>query len=92
MAEEKMDAATAQAIEIAKAMREQEKAEEARILIRSIRALGEPDSTIVLARYYYGLGSGEIGHMTGLSPPAVRMRLRRALQKLKCELTKEELL
>ena len=71
---------------------EQEKADEVHRLMRSIRALGELDSTIVLARYYYGLSSGEIGRMTGLSPSAARMRLRRALLKLKRELTKEEFL
>ena len=68
-----------------------EKAAQARELLSRIRALGEPDSTIVIARFYYGKSSPEIGRMTGMSAPAVRMRLKRILKKLKKELEKEDL-
>lgn len=53
------------------------------MLLNEIRALGEPDSVIVIQKYFYDRKSGEIGRIVGLSPTAVRVRLGRAMKKLK---------
>ena len=52
-------------------------------LVHSVLALGEPDSTIVVCRYYFGLKTKEIAKLTGLKENTVDQRLRRALKKLK---------
>ena len=52
-------------------------------LLREIAALGEPDSTIIIQKYYYCRKSGEIAAVAGLSPAAVRLRASRALKKLR---------
>lgn len=49
----------------------------------SIISLGEPDSTIVFQKYYYGRSSKEIAKMVSLTPENVRMRSSRAVKKLK---------
>ncbi|MBR4628362.1 MAG: sigma-70 family RNA polymerase sigma factor [Ruminococcus sp.] len=53
------------------------------ILISKINELGEPDSTIILQKYYYDRSSGEIAEMMSMKASAVRMRAARALEKLK---------
>ena len=53
------------------------------LLVQSVLALGEPDSTIVICRFYFGLKTKEIVKLTGLKENAVDQRLRRALKKLK---------
>lgn len=57
--------------------------ETARIILDIILSLGQPDSTIIIQKYYYKKKSGEIAEMVGLSPEAVRVRKGRALKKLK---------
>ncbi len=52
-------------------------------IIDSIIDLGEPDSTIIIQKYYYGRSSDEISHMVSLTPENVRMRSSRAVKKLK---------
>jgi len=52
-------------------------------LIQSVRALGEPDSTILICRYYFGMRTREIARMTGMKENTIDQRLRRALIKLK---------
>ena len=49
----------------------------------SIIDLGEPDSTIIFQKYYYGRSSLEISDMVSLTPENVRMRASRAVKKLK---------
>ena len=52
-------------------------------LLREIAELGEPDSTIIIQKYFYCRKSGEISAVTGLSPAAVRLRASRALKQLR---------
>lgn len=58
-----------------------------RKLLSAIKALGEPDSSIIIQKYYYNRKSDEIAAITGLTPAAVRKRCSRALQRLKQELS-----
>ncbi len=53
------------------------------LLLDSINQLGEPDSTIVMQKYYGNMNSRDIGKNLSLSPAAVRVRCSRALKKLK---------
>ena len=55
---------------------------EAEELIGAVLALGEPDSKIILYRYYFSLPSKEIAKLIGIKPNTVDQRLRRALNKL----------
>ena len=52
-------------------------------LMETVRALGEPDSEIILRRYYFGQTSKEIGAALGMKPNTVDQRLSRALKKLR---------
>ena len=52
-------------------------------LLKEIATLGEPDSTIIIQKYFYSRKSGEIAQMVGLLPAAVRLRCSRALKKLR---------
>ncbi|MBR3422254.1 MAG: sigma-70 family RNA polymerase sigma factor [Ruminococcus sp.] len=54
-----------------------------RILLRLIYDLGEPDSTIIIQKYYYGRTSREIAQIVPLSPSMIRVRSSRALKKLR---------
>ena len=54
-----------------------------RILMNKINELGEPDSTIILQKYYFDRSSGEIAELLSMKASAVRMRAARALEKLK---------
>ncbi len=56
-------------------------------LLSAIRSLGEPDSTILIGRYFYDLKSNEIAKRLRMTPGAVRVRLNRSLKKLKTLLT-----
>jgi len=64
---------------------------EAEALIGAVLSLGEPDSTIVLCRYYFDLPSKRIAGMLGFKPNTIDQRLRRALAKLN-RLTKGDIL
>lgn len=64
-----------------------ERTEENRILMECIRSLGEPDAVIIIQKYFYDRNSIEIARITGLSPPAVRMRCTRAMKRLKTALS-----
>lgn len=61
---------------------ETDQAEVRRIMLKSIEALGEPDSTIIIHKYYYGHSSMQIAKMLSMKPSAVRMRTKRAVAKL----------
>ena len=55
-------------------------------IINAIKALGEPDSIIIIQKYFYDRKSSEIGKIVGLSSIAVRARISRAMKKLKNDL------
>jgi RNA polymerase sigma-70 factor (ECF subfamily) len=63
-----------------------EKNERDRVILRCIKELGEPDSTIIIMRYYYKRNSTEIARKIGSKPAAVRKRIERALDKLRGKL------
>lgn len=52
----------------------------------AVKALGEPDTTIVTRRYYLGETAAQIGEKLGMSEAAVQKRLERCRKKLKEEL------
>lgn len=56
-------------------------------MMQEIRALGEPDSTILIQKYFYGRKMKEIGKMVGLSANAAQVRCRRALDHLRKKLS-----
>lgn len=60
-----------------------ETAFESQRLYQNIRKLGEPDATIVILKYFYDKKSKDIAKQVHLSPIAVRVRLNRALKKLR---------
>ncbi|MBR3629461.1 MAG: sigma-70 family RNA polymerase sigma factor [Oscillospiraceae bacterium] len=60
-------------------------------LLACIRELGEPDASIVIAKFYYDCNAREIGERVGLSPIAVRTRLSRAIRKLRKRLDGEDI-
>jgi RNA polymerase sigma factor (sigma-70 family) len=57
------------------------------MLLSRIEELGEPDSTIIIQRYFYDRSSAETACILGMNPITVRSRLRRALKKLRDVLT-----
>ncbi len=57
------------------------------LLLQRIEELGEPDSTIIIQKYFYDRSSAETARILGMNPITVRSRLRRALKKLKDALT-----
>jgi RNA polymerase sigma-70 factor (ECF subfamily) len=63
-----------------------ERAELRRTLLRLVDELGEPDSTIIIQKYYYGMNSKEIAETVSLEPVAVRVRCSRAIKRLKDKL------
>ena len=56
-------------------------------LIQCIEHLGEPDSTIIMQKYFFMRSSREISELVSLTPEAVRTRAGRALKKLRDKLT-----
>lgn len=52
-------------------------------LINCIELLGEPDSTIIMQKYFFMRSSKEISELVSLTPEAVRARISRALKKLR---------
>ena len=56
-------------------------------LLTCIDRLGEPDSTIIMQKYFFLRSSKEIADKLSLTPEAVRMRCSRALKKLREKLT-----
>ena len=66
---------------------ESDKTETQQLLMSKIKELGEPDSTIILQKYYYDRSSGEIAELLSMKAATVRMRAARALDKLRALLT-----
>lgn len=58
-------------------------AEERRQLLAAVKSLGEPDSSIIIRRYYFGQRSKEIAADLGMTAGAVDTRLSRAMGKLR---------
>ena len=56
-------------------------------LLEHIRALGEPDTALILQKYFYGCNASQIAANLHMNPITVRVRLSRALKKLKKRLT-----
>lgn len=53
------------------------------IILDTIAQLGEPDSTIIIQKYYYGRSAKEIAELVHLTPENIRVRSGRAVKKLK---------
>lgn len=62
--------------------REFEISERNRILYETIHLLGEPDASLIIQKYYYERKSSDIAKSAGMTPVAVRVRLKRALKRL----------
>ena len=67
---------------------ETERAQLQRLILDEIERLGEPDSSIIIRKYYYGQNSRQIAEALSMKTSAVRMRCSRALKKLKKSLEK----
>ena len=52
-------------------------------VIKAVESLGEPDSSIIFRKYYYGESSEEIAKAVGLTVSNVDTRTHRALNKLR---------
>ena len=59
-----------------------ENSEMTRLLLEKIEELGEPDSAIIIQKYFYGQNANEIGRTVNMKPATVRMRCARAMKKL----------
>ena len=68
---------------------EHDKAELRQKLLDRIKALGEPDTTIIMMKYYYDSSPAEIAKAVHMNRAAVRMRLSRATKRLS-KLLKED--
>ena len=62
---------------------------EHQLLYEKIQDLGEPDTTILLLKYFYCRTSKDIAKQVHMTPAAVRVRLNRALKKLRKLLTND---
>jgi len=67
--------------------RNSEKSERNEILLKKVRELGEPDSTIIIQQYYYNRTASEIGDSISMTAAAVQKRSVRARNKLREMLT-----
>ena len=57
--------------------------QERQSVIEAIQSLGEPDSAIIIRKYYFGQKSKEIAADMGMTISAVDTRLSRAMNKLR---------
>lgn len=64
-------------------MENAERSELQEILLKCIDELGEPDSTMIIQKYYFNKNSNEIAKKLSMTPAAVRVRCGRAVKKLK---------
>lgn len=58
-------------------------------LWNAVQSLGEPDSAIIIYRYFYRRKAHEIGKILSLSPAAVHKRAQRAEKKIRDILVKQ---
>jgi len=63
-----------------------DKSELRRVLLDKIEELGEPDSTILIQKFYYNRNSNEIAKSVSMTAVAVRARCSRAMDKLRAKL------
>lgn len=61
--------------------------ETAHAVLNAVKSLGEPDSTIIIQKYYYNRSSDDIAEIVDMKPAAVRKRVSRAVQRLRDMLT-----
>lgn len=61
------------------------------VLLEKIRSLGEPDATIILHKYFYDRSTAEIAKTVCMRPVTVRVRLSRALKRLRTLLSDDEI-
>ncbi len=64
-----------------------EQEETAHLLLEQIQALGEPDASILIQKFYYNCNSNQIAQMLHMNSAAVRARCSRAVKRLKKMLT-----
>lgn len=57
-----------------------------KILLQKIKELGEPDSTILMQKFYYNRKSTEIAEAVSMTASSVRSRCTRAMEKLRGKL------
>lgn len=57
------------------------------ILLREINSLGEPDSTILMQKFYYKKTSAEIAKTVRMTASSVRSRCTRAMERLRASLS-----
>ena len=60
-----------------------ERKELSQIILKKIKELGEPDSTIIIQQYYYDRTAKEISQNISMTAAAVQKRSSRARQRLK---------
>lgn len=63
-----------------------ESSELRRILLQKIKELGEPDSVILIQKFYYNRKSSEIAKTVSMTASSVRSRCTRAMEKLRVKL------
>lgn len=61
-----------------------------RQLLAEIQALGDPDATILVQKYYFNRSMKDIAELVGLTPNATKVRCSRALKRLRKELAEWE--
>jgi len=54
-----------------------------RAVLDAVKSLGEPDTGIIIRKYFYGETAGQIAREVNLSPGAVRKRIGRSLARLR---------
>ena len=60
--------------------------EDKKELIAAVKALGPPDSEIIVRKFYFGQTAKEIARKLGITPGNVDVRVHRALKKLRIAL------
>lgn len=55
-------------------------------LLRAVNSLGQPDSSIIIRRYFYAQPSKQIAEELGMTDASVRKRISRSLDKLRAVL------
>ena len=60
-----------------------EQSELRQLLYDKVEELGEPDSTIIIQKYYYGRSSKEIAKIVDMTSDNVRTRCSRAIKRLR---------
>ena len=58
-------------------------------LLDAVKALGEPDRSIIIGKYYLGRKSKELAKRFGMTPANIDNRAHRAVERLKAALTAE---